>query len=719
VPIPNNETRFFQLQIRTDSVTGPVQITSNVVTVVDSLQAFVIATGGTEYINDGYKTHVFTSSNNFVISGLGLPANRNLYYEVIAGGGAGGYSTGSSGVAGGGGAGGFLRGNVTLSTTGTFAMVVGAGRSGSLWSPGGRGNDSSILSNTYVATGGGNGGRYEPTGTAGSPGGSGGGAALFASAGSGTAGQGTAGRGAATNPPYFGGGGGGAGQGGGTASEGGNGIISVSITNIPAQAQPGFGTPGIPSTGKWFAGGGGGGFGQGGYGGGGAPNGGSGTVNTGGGGSALGSPGSVGGGGGSGIVIVRYPYTVATYGLIDNVGFTKVVTDNTTITYSLTTINVANTSTLYWTLSGNVANTDVRNGNTGSFTVLNSNATFSVSLANNIVSGNDTKEFTLQVRQNSVNGAVVATAANTITVYAGSTRSNFISAEGGTVIQNGAYRLHVFTSSNNLVVSNAGRMGGYVDYLVIAGGGGGGYSSAGYGGGGGAGGLLNGVTSISAQTYVATVGAGATSGTRNSTTFNGANTSIFGLTSIGGGGGGTIWDNNPGKPGGSGGGGLGSGSPGTGGTGVAGQGYPGSSMIGNPSSAGSGSGGGGAGGTFPAGVGAGFNAYFGILNGVSAPVAGGGRGLNFAWVPTAYGANSNSGQFFAGGGGGAGWPGGSGFGFGGIGGGGDGQGPGGPGYAFSGNVNTGGGGGNGSDPTNTNTPTKGGSGIIIIRYPYV
>ena len=309
MPIPNNETRFFQLQIRTDSVTGPVKITSNVVTVVDSQQAFIQATGGTEYINDGFKTHVFTSSNNFVISGLGIPANRNLYYEVVAGGGAGGYSSGYSQASGGGGAGGFLRGNVTLSTPGTFAMVVGGGGSTPTF-PSRRGSNSSIFSNTFIALGGGNGGNYAdlPASYApGQAGGSGGGAAVDGSAGSGTPGQGNPG-GPGTTPG--GGGGGGAGTAGGTPLNyvAGNGLPSVSITNIPAQAQPIFGTPGIPSTGRWFAGGGAGSAitAIGGKGGGGAVNT-PGTVNTGGGGGAFFGANPSGSTGGSGIVIVRYP----------------------------------------------------------------------------------------------------------------------------------------------------------------------------------------------------------------------------------------------------------------------------------------------------------------------------------------------------------------------------------------------------------------------------
>jgi hypothetical protein len=335
-------------------------------------------------------------------------------------------------------------------------------------------------------------------------------------------------------------------------------------------------------------------------------------------------------------------------------------------------------------------------------------------LANNIVSGNDTKEFTLQVRQNSVNGAVVATAANTITVYAGSTRSNFISAEGGTVIQNGAYRLHVFTSSNTLVVSNAGRMGGSVDYLVVAGGGGGSGGSLSFnnpGAAGGAGGLLTGITTVSAQSYSANIGSGGTGGNGyNVAGTNGGNTDIFGFLSVGGGGGTFAQPSGShGAPGGSGAGAGGyiseSADNKRGGNAYIGQGNPGGTIFGTNPGGLSSSGGGGAGG---AGL-----SFSGISNGPR----NGGIGRSISWVPASYGTpGPTSGRWFAGGGGGStgensGQPG-----DGGAGGGGRGaivpqalQ-------AFSGNAFTGGGGGGGQSASYV--AGSGGSGIIIIRYPY-
>jgi len=721
--VPANQTRFYQLNIRSGNANGFVAMTSNVVTLVDDAAAFITATGGIILDRDGYRIHSFNTSSVLNITSTGAGLSKNMEILSIAGGGGGGGQPGQGGS--GGGAGGYVYMPSVSAILGNLTVTIGAGGStpGSGGAPfAANGSNTSVTGANFaniLSVGGGKGGLGANPGDnmPGGNGGSGGGSGYYtANAGTGYGFPGPAQQGfpggssVITTSPFTwttttGGGGAGAAGSSGTYTAGGN----SGSGGIGKQTN-------ISGSNVFYAGGGGGGIDQAGHeprrglggNGGGGRGGLEGNVNSGGGGG--GGEVATGHTGGSGIVIIRYP-ALGTYAVIDNVGVARAVTDNTIITYSVTTYNVANT-TLYWTMSGNVANTDVLGGNTGSFALLNNNATFSFSLANNIVSGNDTKEFTLQVRKNSVTGGVAATA-NTITVYAGSNRNNFVSATGGTIVDTGKHRLHIFTSSANLVVSNTGRMGGYVDYLSVAGGGGGGYNNDGYGGAGGAGGLLSGTTTISAQTYVTTVGAGAASGVRNTSTNNGSNTSIFGLTSVGGGGGNSE-PNGPGRPGGSGGGGQASSAPGSGGSGITGQGNPGSSMIGNPNGATLGSGGGGAGGTFPAGQGAGYPGYFRTTTN-----AGGGIGLPFTWVPTAYGSNSTSGQYFAGGGGGTGTENSPGFGQGGLGGGGQGAGPGGPGYAFSGNVNTGGGGGSGSGGPGGATLTTGGSGIVIIRYPYV
>lgn len=227
-----------------------------------------------------------------------------------------------------------------------------------------------------------------------------------------------------------------------------------------------------------------------------------------------------------------------------------------------------------------------------------------------------------------------------------------------------------------------------IDFLMVAGGGSGSVGGgSGNFGGGGAGGLIyttgyGGITP--GNSYTITVGAGAPTQTVQYTATNGANTTAFGQTAIGGGGG-------YGLSGGSG----GAGYP-NGGSGTAGQGNNG----GRTQDAGGGGGG--------AGV-AGSN-----WSGGGGP---GGNGLSYDITGTA--------TYYAGGGGGGGnadgdnYPGASG----GLGGGGGGANA----YEFSagdggaGTANTGGGGGGGANVRNGSSSGHayggaGGSGVVIIRY---
>jgi hypothetical protein len=108
-------------------------------------------------------------------------------------------------------------------------------------------------------------------------------------------------------------------------------------------------------------------------------------------------------------------------------------------------------------------------------------------------------------------------------------------ASGGTVTevldQGTVYRVHTFTSvgGSNFIVSDTGSWNQF-EYLVVAGGGGGVYA------GGGAGGVLTGKTTLTAQTYPITVGAGGvrTGNVANGTT-NGGNSVFSSFTAIGGG----------------------------------------------------------------------------------------------------------------------------------------------------------------------------------------
>jgi hypothetical protein len=286
----------------------------------------------------------------------------------------------------------------------------------------------------------------------------------------------------------------------------------------------------------------------------------------------------------------------------------------------------------------------------------------------------------------------------------------------------GGYRTHTFLASNNFVLSKLSTDN--IEYLIVAGGGSGGMV---YGGGGGAGGMLYGnltYQQITSGTYSIVVGGGGTSHV------NGSNSSGLGILSIGGGAGG-FFSPSPSpvdqaatvaKAGGSGGG-AASGRDGYGpapdggwygGLGVTGQGFSGGRRLQPLAVLYSGyesAGGGGAGS---------IGANVSVRN-----EKGGNGGIGLQWV---------NGTYYAGGGGGWGYqsptadaptysntPYTQSLGLGGLGGGGNGSKyyPGAPTIFFnstSGTVNTGGGGGGASDGTPANT--AGGSGIVIIRYPY-
>ena len=278
---------------------------------------------------------------------------------------------------------------------------------------------------------------------------------------------------------------------------------------------------------------------------------------------------------------------------------------------------------------------------------------------------------------------------------------------GGTVTTYGSYRVHSFlsTGNTNFVVPSSGT----VDMLVVGGGGGGGSY-----GGGGAGGVRSKTGhSVTAQTYVVAVGAGAagtTSNAQDNQGDTGAASSFDSFESAGGGGGGgsSYTSYLHGLPGASGGG-TGSDIPsGTSTAGGAGntpstspvQGYAGGAGQ-TPGTAHpdySGGGGGGAG-----GVGGDASTSGTAVGGA------GGVGLQNDF-------RTGSNVYYGGGGGGGGVQHGATTGVGGAGG----NGGGGKGNSYSnddaadGTANTGGGGGGGDE--GAGAKTAGGSGIVVIRY---
>ena len=700
--VPYGTTQNFRVVLRSDTATGPIVTTSNNIIAVDGAIAYMNATGGdSAYVtSDGYKIHRYNSSGTLNVTNLGLASN--IEYLVIGGGGGGGDSGGQSAGSGGGGSGQVRTGYTLLPSTGNYVVTIAGGA-------GGR-NVKAANSNIYLASAG-----FAIE----SQGGTTGGARAYLDGGNGgSSGNGFGGGG------DFGSGGGGGGGGGATAvgnpapgNPGGPGGAGQTVTILGysiavAGGGGGGGGPSSPS-------------GNGGSGGGGPGGSGGGLINSGSGGGGGSGPSRPGSSGGSGLVIIKYPYvsppvvnsvttTTSAFAVGGNITFTVSTTD-------------ANTLTLYYTTEGNVDSSYFIGGNTGSFVAnANGNVFTLIGNTNAIVPVGQTRNFRLQIRQDSSTGFISGSGSN-IALYNYS--DYYVQATGGqATIDSAGYRMHVFTTSANLTVTSVGATG--LEYLLVAGGAGGGTGSFGFyggGGGGGAGGLLNSPFTVpTTGNIIVTVGGG---GTNNS---DGGNTTLSGIVSANAfGGGGGISASNNGRPGGSGGGGATSVGGSSYGSGIPGQGYRGglSSPVkttgGTNNDMGGGGGGAGESGHWTSGD---------PTSGPTSTIAGGG-GLSFSWVPASYGTpGPTPSRWFAGGGGGGDSPNGyTARQHGGAGGGGYGGSYYGANSAYTvgaqrggrdggGNAtnNTGGGGGGvgaGGAASGTGLPGLGGSGIVIIRYP--
>ena len=293
----------------------------------------------------------------------------------------------------------------------------------------------------------------------------------------------------------------------------------------------------------------------------------------------------------------------------------------------------------------------------------------------------------------------------------------FTVASGGTETNSpcGDYKIHTFTASGPLNITNVGTPAGGTDkvsYMVVAGGGSG---AEGCGGGGAAGGFreakvpsdpytdspLDAGTglAVSVQDYTITVGAG---GAGQPLTgpyqpgSSGSNSVFSSVTSAGGGGGGGGPNANPGVDGLSGGSGGGGNPQGSGGAGNTpsvspSQGFAGGNGNKSPGGNAGGGGGGasavGTAGTGGSSAGSGGAGVTTSITGSPVQRAGGGGG---AWSNGSSGCNGG-----AGGGGKGGYPGGN---------------------AVAGTDNTGGGGGAGGiGPVPSGA---GGSGIVVVRYKF-
>jgi len=144
-------SKIFGLEIRQDSTTGPISITSSSNVVLYNVSDFYInATGGNITIVNGYKYHSFTTSGNLLVNSVATvtPANNSMDYLVIGAGGGGAAGNGTFYSGGGGGGGNGNTGSITA-TVNNFGMLVGGGGAGGTGYPAGdsaNGTSSSILS---------------------------------------------------------------------------------------------------------------------------------------------------------------------------------------------------------------------------------------------------------------------------------------------------------------------------------------------------------------------------------------------------------------------------------------------------------------------------------------------------------------------------------------------------------------------------------------------
>lgn len=775
--VPANESRSFSL-VLSESNLGPAIATSNAITVVDSALAYLNATGGTVSTIDGFRIHTFTSSNTFSITNFATASFNTANVLVVAGGGGGSIGINNNRPGGAGGGGGFVsQTSIPFSSTGTYTITVGAGGAGLTWEPqpsyvGANGGNSTITAAgsfaNVIAVGGGGGGGA-PYNLPGRNGGSGGGG-YTAGGGFGFPSptqQGFPGGSLLAHPQAV------VWQGGGGA--GGQGLEGAPPSwGVPAAAEPtfspfrriAFGGPGansnITGSNVTYAGGGGGGNDNGGTNDGGAGGGGyssynsvgpsapsfpaagvNGTVNRGGGGGAGWTANA--GSGGSGIVIIRYPWRPPAF--YSSVTANAIALLHGSNTFFVVNTRFANAVSLFYDTVGNVTSALFVGGNTGSFTVTSNATVLRLQTVANVPNA-ETRNFQIRIREDSVTGNIVLISSE-VAIVGNNYPQQYTQATGGTETLSGGYKVHTFTTSGNLTVSSLGI--DFVEYLIVGGGGAGGRNGGGPGfggGGGGAGGvLLSNIMLTSTGNTVITIGAGGSlvdfnswpnpPGGNTTVTFAGTSTMI----AYGGGGGAHSWPAHgtgfgPARSGGSGGGGVFAG--GTQGSGTPGQGFAGGTTSpitfgGATSPRDWGGGGGGAG-------------EIGHWNpsdpSGSAPTStsAGGNGISISWAPPAYGTSGPTpGRWFAGGGGGGGSPTGTALTLSGGAGGGGAGGTSEPAATYptsaralgianggfdggaNATVNTGGGGGgagSGGASSGTGLAGQGGSGIVIIRYPY-
>ena len=105
-------------------------------------------------------------------------------------------------------------------------------------------------------------------------------------------------------------------------------------------------------------------------------------------------------------LVVGRPWISISYSVSPNA---SAVNEGDTITYTITTVGVADGTTLYWTDSGTTSGVDfVGDANSGSFTITSGSATFSKVLKNDYLT-EGTETIIVDIRTGSTSGPIVAT----------------------------------------------------------------------------------------------------------------------------------------------------------------------------------------------------------------------------------------------------------------------------------------------------------------------
>lgn len=225
-------------------------------------------------------------------------------------------------------------------------------------------------------------------------------------------------------------------------------------------------------------------------------------------------------------------------------GSASPIAEGSNVTFTFIGTNIPNGTVLYYNTTGNLTSFS---SNTGSFVMNSTSNTFVIS--NPQVPTNASRVYNVVVRDASAQGPIIATS-NTINVLDGAL--TYIAATGGTISDYNGYRIHLFETSSNLIITNSGAGGAFsqLEYILEAGyGGNGGYLYD--SGGGGGGGVLRGNVVINSTGPIAVVvGAGGAGGNKTNWVSygdngaNGSNSRItapfiaYDIYALGGGGGG-------------------------------------------------------------------------------------------------------------------------------------------------------------------------------------